>query len=194
MISLKDIMNAIYNSLHSLYPNIEGVTSERIEDINSITPGFSIELITKKDQAFSENIINTFIDLDIIYFSENNSVLEAISVEQNLIRMFSLGLKVKDRFLHTLGEVETKLVDQDLHFLIRFDYADELKPLTTDDEYNLQELDTGVGNINNPTPNEDDIIKEKEELDDGNGNKTEIEIKRENIKYMEKLTTLWKLT
>lgn len=149
MIELKDIMEEIGRTLKALYPNIKGVTSERIEDMDSISPGFSIELITSRNRAVSENISNKFVDLDIIYFSENNTVLEALEVQEALTRAFSLGLHVKDRFLHTLGEVESKLVDQDLHFLVRYDFADELKPLYVDEDGNLKDIDTGNTNLGN---------------------------------------------
>lgn len=149
MIELKDIMEEIGRTLKALYPNIKGVTSERIEDMDSISPGFSIELITSRNRAVSENISNKFVDLDIIYFSEHNTILEALEVQEALTRAFSLGLHVKDRFLHTLGEVESKLVDQDLHFLVRYDFADELKPLYVDEDGNLKDIDTGNTNLGN---------------------------------------------
>lgn len=142
-------MEEIGRTLKALYPNIKGVTSERIEDMDSISPGFSIELITSRNRAVSENISNKFVDLDIIYFSEHNTILEALEVQEALTRAFSLGLHVKDRFLHTLGEVESKLVDQDLHFLVRYDFADELKPLYVDEDGNLKDIDTGNTNLGN---------------------------------------------
>lgn len=179
MIKLQDIMEEIGRTLKSIYPNIKGVTSERIEDMDSIAPGFSIELISTRNEAVSQNIINTFVDMDIIYFSQNNTVLEAIQVKEKLARVFGLGLKVKDRYIHTLGDVESKLVDQDLHFLIRFDYADEYKPLYVDEDGNLNHMDTGSTDINN-TDNK---------IEDTDENK----ILKENIEYMENLESLWTL-
>lgn len=163
MIELKDIMEEIGRTLKALYPSIKGVTSERIENMDSISPGFSIELITNKNTAESESIVNKFVDLDIIYFSENNTVLEALEVQEALTRAFSLGLKVKDRFLHTLGEAESKLVDQDLHFLIRYEFADELKPLYVDEDGNLKDINTGNTNLGNT--DEDREIEKMEILE-----------------------------
>ena len=168
MIELKDIMEEVGRTLIGLYPHIKGMTSERIEDMESISPGFSIELITSRNRAVSENISNKFVDIDIIYFSENNTVLEALEVQEALTRAFSLGLKVKDRFLHTLGEAESKLVDQDLHFLVRYHFADELKPLYVDEDGNLKDIDTGNTNLGN-------IDEDRE------------------IEYMERLESRWTL-
>ena len=134
-ISVQDIYIEIARVLRAIFPNLKRVYQERIEHLE--TPAMSIELISYRTPQFSENIINKKVDLDIIYFSKSNGHREALEVLDMLTSAFSMGLKVSKRdekgkaintrFLHTLASPEYKLVDQDLHFLITFDYQDPLE-------------------------------------------------------------------
>lgn len=125
MISVQDIYEEIARVLRAIFPNLKRVYQERIQSLD--TPAMSIELISYKTPQFSQNIINKKVDLDIIYFSKSNGQREALEVLDMLTSAFSMGLKVKDRFLHVIDTPEYKLVDQDLHFLITFDYQDPLE-------------------------------------------------------------------
>ena len=135
IISVQDIYMEIARVLRAIFPNLKRVYQERIEHLE--TPAMSIELISYRTPQFSENIINKKVDLDIIYFSKSNGHREALEVLDMLTSAFSMGLKVSKRdekgkaintrFLHTLASPEYKLVDQDLHFLITFDYQDPLE-------------------------------------------------------------------
>lgn len=125
MISVQDIYEEIARVLRAIFPNLKRVYQERIKTID--TPAMSVELISYKTPQFSEKIINKKVDLDIIYFSNSNGHKEALEVLDLLTSAFSMGLKVKDRFLHVMDTPEYKLVDQDLHFLITFDYQDSLE-------------------------------------------------------------------
>ena len=134
MINLQDIYEEIARVLRAIFPNIKRVYQERIEHLE--TPAMSVELISYKTPQFSQDIINKKVDLDIIYFSKGNGHREALEVLDMLTSVFSMGLKVSKRdeegkaistrFLHTLASPEYKLVDQDLHFLLTFDYQDSL--------------------------------------------------------------------
>lgn len=76
--------------------------------------------------------------MDIIYFSNSNEVGEALSVCDRLMSAFSMGIYVRKygkdgeildkRFIHSLQSPEYKLVDQDLHFMVKFEFADEFMP------------------------------------------------------------------
>ena len=135
MISVQDIYEEIARVLRAIFPNLKRVYQERIKTID--TPAMSVELISYKTPQFSEKIINKKVDLDIIYFSSSNGHKEALEVLDLLTSAFSMGLKVskKDkegrivnsRFVHVLDTPEHKLIDQDLHFLISFEYQDPLE-------------------------------------------------------------------
>lgn len=134
-ISVQDIYNEVARVLRALFPNLKRVYQERIKAID--TPAMSVELISYKTPQFSEKIINKKVDLDIIYFSSSNGHKEALEVLDLLTSAFSMGLKVSkrdnegrivnNRFVHVLDTPEHKLIDQDLHFLISFEYQDPLE-------------------------------------------------------------------
>lgn len=157
MVSVQDIYEEIARVLRAIFPNLKRVYQERIQNLD--TPAMTIELISYKTPQFSQNIINKKVDLDIIYFSKSNGQREALEVLDMLTSAFSMGLTVKDRFLHVMDTPEYKLVDQDLHFLLTFDYQDE-----------LQMIYVSAPNIDNPygvpvqfgddklTPNDGHII------------------------------------
>lgn len=125
MISVQDIYNEVARVLRALFPNLKRVYQERIKTID--TPAMSVELISYKTPQFSGKIINKKVDLDIIYFSSSNGHKEALEVLDLLTSAFSMGLKVNNRFVHVLDTPEHKLIDQDLHFLISFEYQDPLE-------------------------------------------------------------------
>lgn len=135
MIKLTDIFRAVNETLLASFEGIE-VYKERIN--KQTRPDMSVEIISFSTSPHSRYIINKSIDLDIIYFSKNNTVGEALKIADRLMSAFSMGLTVRvyddekklvdKRTLHCLKAPEYKLVDQDLHFLVRFDFADELEP------------------------------------------------------------------
>lgn len=134
MIRLTDVFVAVNDTLKASFKNIK-TYKERINKLDR--PLMSVELISFSTSPQSRFIINKSIDLDIIYFSKDNSVEEALKVADKLMSAFSLGLSVRaygkvgamveKRHLHCMKPPEYKLVDQDLHFLVRFDFADELE-------------------------------------------------------------------
>lgn len=134
MIKLTDIFRAVNETLLASFEDIRSY-KERINKHKR--PDMSVEMISFTTSPHSRYIINKSIDLDIIYFSKNNSVGEALKIADRLMSAFSMGLTVRvydeknlvdKRTLHCLKAPEYKLVDQDLHFLVRFDFADELEP------------------------------------------------------------------
>lgn len=167
MISVQDIYEEIARVLRAIFPNLKRVYQERIEHLE--TPAMTIELISYRTPQFSQNIINKKVDLDIIYFSKSNGHREALEVLDMLTSVFSMGLKVSKRdeegkaintrFLHSLGSPEYKLVDQDLHFLITFDYQDPLEMVyvTDPDDENPYGVPVQLGD-SKLTPKDDHIV------------------------------------
>lgn len=145
MIKLTDVFKSVDRTLTASFDNIK-VHKERINKLTR--PSMTVELITFSTSNQSRFIINKSIDLDIIYFSKGNSVGEALIVADKLMGAFSLGLPVRaygkdgvmvdKRHLHCLKPPEYKLVDQDLHFLVRFDFADELEAYNLADDKEMK--------------------------------------------------------
>lgn len=133
MISISDVFSSVNDTLRELFPKAR-VHKERIRRLN--TPSLSVELVSFTTPQHSKHIINKKIDLDIIYFSNSNDVGEALEVCDRLMSAFSMGIYVRKygkdrtildkRFIHCLQAPEYKLVDQDLHFMVKFEFADEL--------------------------------------------------------------------
>lgn len=148
MIKLTDIFLAVDRTLKASIPGIE-VYKERINKLDR--PVMSVELISFNTSPHSRSIINKSIDLDIIYFSKNNSVGEALVMADKLMSAFSMGLSVRaydkdgaiidKRHIHCLKAPEYKLVDQDLHFLVRFDFADIFRPTYLADDMAMKSFD-----------------------------------------------------
>lgn len=147
MIKLTDIFRAVNETLLASFEGIE-VYKERIN--KQKRPDMSVEMISFTTSPHSRYIINKSIDLDIIYFSKNNSVGEALKIADRLMSAFSMGLTVRvydekklvdKRTLHCLKAPEYKLVDQDLHFLVCFDFADELEPYYLADDKAMRPYD-----------------------------------------------------
>ena len=145
MISIRDVFSSVNDTLRSLFPEAR-IYKERIRKLN--TPSLSVELISFTTPQHSKHIINKKIDLDIIYFSNSNEVGEALEVCDRLMSAFSMGIYVRKygkdrtildkRFIHCLQAPEYKLVDQDLHFLIKFEFADELMPAYMTDRKDIK--------------------------------------------------------
>ena len=135
MISISDVFGSVNDTLKGLFPGAE-IYKERIRKLNP--PALSVELVSFTTPQHSTHIIHKKIDLDIIYFSNSNEVGEALSVCDRLMSAFSMGIYVRKygkdrtildkRFIHCLQAPEYKLVDQDLHFLVKFEFADEFMP------------------------------------------------------------------
>lgn len=147
MIKLTDIFRAVNETLLASFEDIRSY-KERINKHKR--PDMSVEMISFTTSPHSRFIINKSIDLDIIYFSKNNTVGEALKIADRLMSAFSMGLTVRvydeknlvdKRTLHCLKAPEYKLVDQDLHFLVRFDFADELEPCYLADDKAMRPYD-----------------------------------------------------
>lgn len=153
MVKVMDIMEEIERTLHVMFPRMERVHLERIRAIKE--PSLSIEIITYRAPVLDQYVTRKMVDVEIIYFSKHNSVAEALAMQDELTRAFSLGLKVKDRFLHMGEPAEGKMIDQDLHYLMQFDFYDDLNPLIATRYEHTARPDVGATSIDN-------IIGEKE--------------------------------
>ena len=184
MVSVQDIYEEIARVLRAIFPNLKRVYQERIQNLD--TPAMTIELISYKTPQFSQNIINKKVDLDIIYFSKSNGQREALEVLDMLTSAFSMGLTVKDRFLHVMDTPEYKLVDQDLHFLLTFDYQDTLEVVyvTDPDDDNPYGVPTTIrdSSIKDKSIDFDDPDKKYKYLKDKYQMMQDLELEMEELK------------
>lgn len=196
MVEIMDIFEEVARTLRAVFPGMERVYLERIDKMHE--PAMSLELISYRAPQLDPRIHRKIVDMEIVYFSKNNSVAEALAVQQSLTRAFSMGLKVKDRFIH-MGELpESRLVDQILHFVVQFDYYDELKPLIATRYDHAAVYDPGNTHIDNVVEEEEvDRVKPADQ-DDGNGKEVDPVVRREEeivdkLEYMEHLKINYEL-
>lgn len=177
MIKLVDIFEALEASFRVLFPSLKRVHVERIKKLE--TPAISMELISYQSPAESPHTVIKQVDIDIIYFSSDNTVLETMRVADRLTNAFSLGLKVKDRYLHVAERPEMKLVEQDLHFLVQYEFADELGNYVIMDD-DVISYDPGSTDMENlPVDDLEEVPEDKQEDD--------IKIKQDKLGLMETL-------
>lgn len=209
MVSVKDVFVAINETLRALFPGAK-VYKERIKKLD--TPSLSVELVSISTPQHSKHIINKKIDLDIIYFAKNNEVGEALEVCDKLMNAFSMGMYVRDytkdkqiwdkRYIHCLQAPEYKLVDQDLHFLVKFEFADEFNPNYLSDRKEMKDFNKDTSGIKVDEV-KDLISDEKDETEKKNQDfvkdvdfKDEKQRKAyedEGLKFMDKLSINYKL-
>lgn len=208
MISVKDVFIAINETLRALFPGAK-VYKERIKKLD--TPSLSVELVSISTPQHSKHIINKKIDLDIIYFAKNNEVGEALEVCDKLMSAFSMGMYVRDytkdkqiwdkRYIHCLQAPEYKLVDQDLHFLVKFEFADEFNPSYLNDRKKIKYLnrDTSgikIDEIRDLLLKQGEKISEEQSFSVDVGFEDEEQLQayeKEGLKYMDKLSINYKL-
>lgn len=146
MISLKDFLESLYRQLRVLYPGAS-VHMERIEKIQE--PCISIELIGYNTRPVSNYSVRKFIDLDIIYFSKDNSIQEGVVFGDYVKDLLGLGLRVKDRFIKTVETPEMRFVDQDIHLNVAFEFRDIYRPISVSDDGDIVTIDQGATNLEN---------------------------------------------
>lgn len=208
MISVKDVFVAINDTLRALFPGAK-VYKERIKKLD--TPSLSVELVSISTPQHSKHIINKKIDLDIIYFAKKNEVGEALEVCDKLMSAFSMGMYVRDytkdkqiydkRYIHCLQAPEYKLVDQDLHFLVKFEFADEFNPSYLNDRKKIKYLNKDTPGIKIDEIR-DLLLKQGEKISENQSFSVDVGFEDEEqlqayeqqgLKYMDKLSINYKL-
>lgn len=211
MIGLIDVFESINHTLKANFKGLK-VYKERIRKLDR--PVLSVELISFSTTNHSRSIINKSVDLDIIYFSPNNNIGEALTVMDKLMSAFSLGLYVRvynkdkeiieKRFIHCLKAPEYKFVDQDLHFLVKFDFADGFNPTYLSDygkieEFNGKSRTNTTKHINSPDKYKDVSKEEIEPIDfvkdiSFKSDEQERSYKDEDLKLMKSLLIQYEIT
>ncbi len=175
MITTLDFLNEVARTIKVGFPSMKRVHLERIDKLT--TPAISVEIVSRKTSKVDSYRSYKEFTIDLIYFSPNNRISETLEVMDRVEALFSIGLKVKDRFLHVEGAPEVRFVEQDLHCVITFGWYDALKVLLAskeakDPETNeviperIVEHEIGSTDINNTVDNatnkETDIEEDEE--------------------------------
>ena len=213
MIDIRDIFRSVNETLMWLFPDAK-VYKERIRELE--TPSLSVELVRYATPQFSKDVINKKVDLDIIYYSESNEVGEALSICNKLMSAFSMGLYVRayegekmvdKRYIHCLKAPEYTLVDQDLHFLVTYEFADGLRNLYLADDKEVKEFyeDTRASediNVKDYIDGKTTEIKISDNPNDGKEFVKDVDFNTiedkkayedEGLKYMEEMKLQYKL-
>lgn len=128
------------------FPNAKRVYLERIKALE--TPSLSIEIVNISHDLFNQYISVKTVALDIIYISSSNSVYEALEAKEKLEALFCHNLKIGDRYPRVI-EIETTLVDQDLHFNITYEFYDATENYYAGAKNNIIKYDINKTSNNN---------------------------------------------
>lgn len=123
-ISTMAIAEEIARVLKKLEPRAK-VYLERIETLTK--PCFSIEVVSDNSTVINAQCEERRLLLDIIYYPKSNVMQEAIEMNGKLMSIFLPTFRLNDNKTFTFHQgVEAKFIDQDLHFLIPFEWRQSI--------------------------------------------------------------------
>lgn len=144
MVSINDIQEKIARDLKIIFPNIKRVSRESIRELE--TPCLSIQLVFYNAPVIHSRQVLKTVEMDLIYYAKSDKKSEGYSVMDRFNSWLALGLPVKDRFIKTAEEPTFSFVDNDLHYLITFQYFDDYAGIFVTDNNHIAEFeDDGEG-------------------------------------------------
>lgn len=149
MTTPSDVVSALADALRLALPGLKNIYLERIDTIEE--PAVSIEIITFGQESFDFSGASKALTLDIIYFSEGNTVMEALAAQEVILSLILPGFWAGDRFLKPIGQPVGHLVEQDLHVTVTVPWMDghlsnQLKPEDQGGSGELEETTDYPGN------------------------------------------------
>lgn len=138
MMTLLDIQKAISKKLNSKYNNYYIYVEEVKQGLKR--PSFFINIMpisTDNFVAYQDKLIN----IDIMYFSKNETNAENLDMINLLEDLFKMTLEINDRVI-TIKSLNFKVVDDILHCSFSLDF--------TDGDIEIITIDTPVGQIELP--------------------------------------------
>lgn len=120
MITLLDIQKSISRKLDSKFSDYYIYTEEVKDGLKR--PSFFINIMpisTKNFIANKEKLIN----IDIMYFSENETNEEKLNMINMLEDLLNITLEIKDRVI-TIESLDFKVVNDILHCIFNLDFTD----------------------------------------------------------------------
>ncbi|MDO5096503.1 MAG: hypothetical protein Q4D65_08070 [Peptostreptococcaceae bacterium] len=134
------ITEEIARVLKTMAPTAK-VHLERID--KKSLPAFSIEVVSDTSTVISSTHEQRNLTLDIIYYSQSNRQSEAIEMSGNLMAIFLPTFRLDNEKTFTFHQgVQTRFVEQDLHFLIEFDWRQSITKSFVDEDNKFVTYDT----------------------------------------------------
>lgn len=143
-----DVMDVLRQTIQAAMPGAKRAYFERLDKAN--LPALSFELISYSSPQVDSQRVRRSLDLDVVYLSRSNTVGEALEVMGMLGDILPFGLPVKDRFIYPAEGPEMRLVDQDLHMLITYEWLDLGAPVVITESGKLgwvEPEETSPGNV-----------------------------------------------
>lgn len=128
MITLIDIQKSISRKLNSKF-NDHFIYSEEVKQ-GLKRPAFFINIIpisTDNFPVYKEKLIN----IDIMYFSSNETSEENLNMINMLEELFNMTLIIADREI-TIGSLNFRIVDDILHCNFSLDFTDDVPTVELD--------------------------------------------------------------
>lgn len=112
MIGYHDILKAVVETLHSIYPNIPVYGDQVTEGYKM--PCFFIQILPIESETETKNFLTTQLMIVISYFSACKDNLENLKVMSKIKRQFGISLYVEDRHF-TIRDSTTEKTDTEVH-------------------------------------------------------------------------------
>ena len=139
MITVNDIYAEISRVLKIVFPGAK-VYRDAIKKLT--VPSFNVQLVVYNTIGFSDKILNRKVKLDIVYLAETDTK-ESLEVADKLTSLFMPSFKVKDMHIAMNESPEVKIVDNDLHYLVTFDFFDTFERIVANEDGTITVVETG---------------------------------------------------
>lgn len=169
MFSTIELYSAIRGRLETAFPNI----LVQQKDIKNITrPSFYIQYVGKNFEKIAQDYSEDRISFNIIYFAQNESLLELLEVEETFTNAFNTPLTVADDT--NIVEVEkdsiqSNLNEDDYYINLTIDFALTQKEIKVETGDDMEYIGVEIDNENNQILTEymDDIEVEDDNEQSG---------------------------
>lgn len=138
MLSLKDIKLAINEKLLSEFPKIEIQSTDIKEGFKRPSFFVKFDYSSKTDYRF---VFERRLTVRIYYFPSDRYQydIEVIEMQEDIEKLFYLGLQVKDRYLKIENDIQSELVDGVL--IVSFDLSYYDSSYTEPEQEKMEELE-----------------------------------------------------
>lgn len=167
MFSTIELYRAIRERLEETFPNI----LVQQKDIKNITrPSFYIQYVGKNFDKQAQEFFEDRISFNIIYFAENESLLELLEVEETFTMAFNAPLLVADDTNIVRVEkdaLQSNLNEDDYYLNLTVDFVLTQRQIITETGQDMQYVGIQIDNENNQQLTEwTDAPPEEEDEDD----------------------------
>lgn len=167
MFSTIELYKAIRERLESAFPNV----LIQQKDIKNITrPSFYIQYVGKSFDKQAQEYFEDRISFNIVYFAQNESLLELLEVEETFTMAFNTPLTVADNTNTVevnLDAIQSNLNEEDYYLNLTIDFVLTQRQIITETGQDMQYVGIQIDNENNQQLTEwTDAPPEEEDEDD----------------------------